>query len=393
MIPAFEYPGILMDLLKGRLLRRFNRAAAPRVIAYTVTWRCNASCDMCGVKNVDNALKTKEMELAVGDISRIFKDPLLGKLDLIRFTGGEPFLKEDFTEIVEEIAKNTRTKIYYITTNGFYTDRILDFAKRLAPKTRNLAIRVSIDGPAEIHDRTRKAPGIYDRAVATLEELKKLKRSYESLPPPGKDSGFSFGINQTITPETSPYIEDIAVLCGRLGCSHNLYLAHEAHESDILEGKNLDARLRLLAAPDKDVIRALYDSIEKHRRRKKNSRNLIFSAEGIWDIVERFVLTGSKNRALVNRPFPNPPCLAMFFYFRILPDGTVMPCTLKPRPAGNLKKQSFRDIWNSKAAQALRSEVKRCGGCWVECDIVPNIMYSSGVIKEMVKKLFSLKER
>ena len=123
MFSLTDYFDIGINLLKTKCLRKFNVAPSPRVIAYTVTWRCNAACDMCGIKDVDRKLKNKEYELTAKDISTIFRDPLLRKLDLIRFTGGEPFLKEDFTDIVEEIIKNTKTKIYYVTTNGYYSQK------------------------------------------------------------------------------------------------------------------------------------------------------------------------------------------------------------------------------------------------------------------------------
>ncbi len=380
MLSVADYLDIATSVLKVKSLRRFNFAPRPRIIAYTVTWRCNAACDMCGVKNVDRSLKNKEKELNAHDISRIFSDPFLKNLDLIRFTGGEPFLKEDFADIVEEIIKNTRTKIYYITTNGFYTHRIHDLVKRLAPETANLTVQISLDAIGKPHDDIRKVPGLYDRVIKTLEGLKELKSNYR----------FNFGINQTVTSQTAPFIEEISALSRKFGCGHKLYLAHEAHESDILEGENLEKEPALLSKPKKDEIKALYERIERHRK-KQRQRNKLFSVDNLWTVIEKSVLLGSKNRILESRAFPNPDCLAMFFYLRFLPDGRVMPCTMKPKAIGNLKEKTFTKIWKSKAAACMRSEVRKCPGCWVECDIVPNIAYSLDVIGEMCKELYKLK--
>lgn len=375
-----DYLDVMTSVLKIKNLRKRNFPSRPRVIAYTVTWRCNAGCDMCGIKNVNADLKKIEKELTPRDISKIFQDPLLKRLDLIRFTGGEPFLKEDFTEIVDAIIENTRTKIYYITTNGFYTKEVLEFVERLAPKTPNLVIQVSLDAIGKPHDDIRKLPGLYDRVIKTLQGLKALRDRH----------AFSFGVNQTVTKDTVAFIPDISKLCSNLGCDHKVYLAHEVHESDILDGARLKGNLVLLSGPQKDEIKNLYDKVEEHYRKARAKGVRIFSPEDLWAAAEKAILEGSKNRTLYGRACPNPPCLAMFFYLRLLPDGTVMPCTLKPKPVGNLKTNTFSEIWNSQAAAEMRFEVKSCKGCWVECDIVPNVIYSLGMIRNIFKKAFPL---
>ena len=376
MISISDSFDILISLLKIKYFGKLNSAPAPRIIAYTVTWRCNAACDMCGVRNVDRNAKDKKQELSVGDVRKIFKDPLLRKLDLIRFTGGEPFLKEDFIDIVDEIIKNTRTKICYITTNGFYSEKIFDLVRRLATKTNNLVIQVSLDAPGEIHDNIRKVPHLYEKVMHTLEGLKILRNKYK----------FSFGVNQTVTPKTVRYIDEISILCKKFGCDHKIYVAQEAHESDILGGEKLKPELELLSNPGKDEIKNLYDRIEEHYKRMKRNKNSIFSPENLWKIVEKNIILGAKNRLIYNRIFPNPRCLAMFFYLRLLPDGRIMPCTLKPRTIGNLKDQTFTEVWGSKKANDMRSEIRNCKGCWVECDIVPNIMYSFDTVKGLCKE-------
>ncbi|MDD5440440.1 MAG: radical SAM protein [Candidatus Omnitrophica bacterium] len=364
----------------GRLLRSLDRPPSPRVIAYTVTWRCNAGCPMCGIKDVDRALKNREIELTASDAARIFSDKALKQLDLIRFTGGEPFLKEDFTDIVEAIISRTKTKIYYITTNGFYSDAVFSFIERLCPKTDNITVQVSLDAGSEQHDRIRKLPGLYDRAVGTLQGLKRLHKKY----------AFAFGINQTISRDTVSSIPALSELAAQLGCDHKLYLMHEVHESDILKGSGLGKELRLDGLdPQRETstARALYDTIESYYRDGRRKDRYIPFSERLWEGIQDTVLEGSKNRTLNGTAVPNPACLALFFYFRLLPDGTVMPCTLKPQPIGNLKTQGFSEVWHSTGAKALRRDVKKCAGCWVECDIVPNLIYSLGGGMKMLKNL------
>lgn len=371
-----DYLEMGTSLLSNIYKRRLNLLTSPRVMAYTVTWRCNALCEMCGIKNIDNKIKNKNFELSAKEVSSIFKDPMLRRFDLIRFTGGEPFLKEDFVDIVNEIARNTKTKIYYITTNGFYSQKIFEFVERISPLVPNLTIQVSLDAKGEAHDNIRKLPGLYEKAMQTLKGLSDLKKIYK----------FNFGINQTLMPSTLDYMEDLSDICDRLGCDHKIYLGYDAHESDILEGAKLNSKLTLISNPNENETNDLYARIEKHYNNKKTMKRNLSLSENLWDIVEKHVFLGSKNRVLHGLNSPNPPCLAMFYYFRLLPDGTVMPCTLKPKEIGSLKNKTFSEIWRSETAMKMRSEVKKCQGCWVECDIVPNIVYSFDVVREALKK-------
>jgi len=383
MFKLLDYIDIGTNLLKAHFTRRFNIAPPPRVIAYTVTWRCNASCDMCGIKNVDSNLKKKEHELTAKDISRIFKDPYLKNIDLIRFTGGEPFIKEDFEEVVNEIFKNTKTKIYYITTNGYYSQRIFKFIEDLAPKMKNLVIQISLDAIGEEHDKIRKIPKLNENITNTLRGLSELRKKYK----------FYFGINQTVTVNTVQYIDRIAELCDKYKCDHKIYLAYEVHESDILEGRKLYNELKLYSDVEDGESKKIFQAVRKHYKMKSSQKRDIFSPRTLWDILQGEILEGSENRIFEQKISPNPPCLALFFYLRLLPDGKIMPCTLKPEVIGDLKNQSFKEVWCSKKARDVRSEIRRCKGCWVECDIVPNIVYSPHFVKKIFKKMFFQSKR
>jgi len=61
-------------------------------------------------------------------------------------------------------------------------------------------------------------------------------------------------------------------------------------------------------------------------------------------------------------------CPAGRIYCNIQPNGDVTPCMFMPEypVAGNLRKQSFKEIWNSETFQALRDRTRlkgKCGEC------------------------------
>ena len=80
-----------------------------------VTYRCNARCSMC---NRYKAPSKPEEEISIETIKK------LPKMYFTNITGGEPFIRTDLKDIVRELYKKSDRIV--ISTNGFFTDRIVD---------------------------------------------------------------------------------------------------------------------------------------------------------------------------------------------------------------------------------------------------------------------------
>ena len=115
-----------------------------------VTYRCNAKCTMC---NIWKYPSKKEEEITLSDIER------LPKMSFTNITGGEPFLREDLEEIIKIIRK--KTKRIVISTNGYFTDRIV----HLAEKYKDIGIRISIEGLPKVNDELRGIKNGFDRGL------------------------------------------------------------------------------------------------------------------------------------------------------------------------------------------------------------------------------------
>ena len=121
-----------------------------------VTYRCNARCSMC---NRYKAPSRPEEELTVETIRK------LPKMNFVNVTGGEPFIRQDLEDIIRELY--TKTDRVVISTNGFFTDRILDLCEKF-PK---LGIRISIEGLEETNNAIRGLPDGFNRGYTTLKKL------------------------------------------------------------------------------------------------------------------------------------------------------------------------------------------------------------------------------
>ncbi len=145
------YVVLPFTMLKTAL--RFSRY--PSYCTHTVTFRCNFKCVMC-----DSWKKPLEDELTVPEIREIFSQ--IGRLDVIKISGGEPFVRLDLADIINTIDETSSPEFIHITTNGSLKDRILKTLGALRSK-RKLHVRVSIDAIGRDHDRVRGVRGAFGR--------------------------------------------------------------------------------------------------------------------------------------------------------------------------------------------------------------------------------------
>ena len=115
-----------MTLLKT-ITNAYITKKEPMSIVHFVTNRCNARCKHCFI-DFDHPDIFKG-ELTLEEIKKLTKT-LGNSLFNVNLTGGEPFLRRDFFEIVEAYFKNTPIKSIYITSNGMYTDLTKKFLDR-----------------------------------------------------------------------------------------------------------------------------------------------------------------------------------------------------------------------------------------------------------------------
>jgi len=92
----------------------------------------------------------------------------------INLSGGEPFLRKDILEIVQNINVAVPKARLVISSNGFATDLILKKMKEILEIMPQIGVAISIDGIGEMHNEIRGIPGGFDRAIATVKGLKEM---------------------------------------------------------------------------------------------------------------------------------------------------------------------------------------------------------------------------
>ena len=136
-----------------------NSIPTPTDASIILTYRCPMRCQMC---NIWQNPTDKKEEIVAADLRS------LPKLKFINLTGGEPFIREDLAEIVEECYKHTKRIV--ISTSGWFEDRIIALAKRFP----NIGIRISIEGLSRKNDELRGREGGFDKGLRTLLTLQHM---------------------------------------------------------------------------------------------------------------------------------------------------------------------------------------------------------------------------
>jgi Fe-coproporphyrin III synthase len=281
-----------------------------------VTYRCNAKCSMCNTWQFPSK-KEEEIGRAVYE-----KLPFMKTVNV---TGGEPFLREDIEDIVSILKSKTERLV--ISSNGFFTERIL----KLFEKYRDIGIRVSLEGLPKANDELRGIKNGFDRGLRTLLELH--QRGI-------KDIGFGV----TVSDKNAKDLIELYHLAKMMGLEFATAAIHNAFYFHKFDNK--------FEHPDV--------AIEEYKKLIKE----LLRSNRVKDWFRAYF-----NYGLINYIKGNPrllPCEMGYDSFFLDPYGEILPCNVIEESMGNLKEQTFDEIWNSKKASEIRGKVKSCSrNCWM----------------------------
>lgn len=328
------------------------------MVTFIVTWRCNLRCFMCDVWK-----KTDHDDMSPDEARAIFKQ--MPRLDTLRLTGGEPFLRRDFQQLVGAILEVTEPTVLHLTTAGVMYERIVEFARTFGSK--KLHLKVSVDAVGDRHDEIRGYRGLYNKSLRTLRTLAELREQY----------GFYLGVNQTISDRNWDHIEPLREAMGELGIpvhyaiATDHYTLYRLNTSKEKEKPNM--RSVSLSDFTPEQLQYIFDQLDR--------RDAIHDVPE-W-IVQRYYLHGLKNRLLKGIEYPKPQCIELHNHMRLMPNGDVMTCVYYPNVVGNLRQQTLQEVWNGPAIQPQRQLVKKCNGCWAGCEVKPNAIYTGDILRTL----------
>ena len=304
--------------------------AVPHVIAWNLTRRCNLECVHCYI--AAGPEESAESELTTTECIRIAGEILdLNPAPFFILSGGEPLLRDDLVEIASYASSRGATVV--VGTNGtlLTDDRIV--ALRQAGVT---GVAVSVDSlePAH-HDRFRHGPGSFEATRAALERLRAHR--------------LDFIIQTTVHKGNRRELDQLVRWAAEQGAvAFNCYFLVPTGRGARLSDLGPDEYESVLA----DLVRHQASLLGRMMVRAKCAPHFM---------------------RLLHREAPDSPilnyqtrCPCGTQYCRITPDGKLTPCPYLPAEAGDLRRQSFAEVWrDAPLFQSLRSGKLggKCGRC------------------------------
>ncbi len=319
----------------------------PKLEAFiVVTYRCNAQCRMCHTWQHPSSTSR--------EFSPRLIDKLPSQLAFINITGGEPFLRSDIETIIENSL--TKSKRVLISTNGYFTKRVLAAANRFGNR---IGFRISIEGLPAVNDELRGIKNGFDHGIRTLISLK--TKGIKDI-----------GVGITVSDRNAKDMIELYRLAEAMGLEFATAVTHNSfyfHRAD----NQFNDQAIIAEAFEKNAISLLQTS------RPKNWFRAYFNM-GLANKVMRG-----------KRPLP---CDAGTDIFFLDPYGNVLACngSKDPMIMGNLDHHCFKTIWHSKQAEQVRNQVKHCSKqCWMIGSASPAIKRRITVpAKWIVKNKFKL---
>jgi MoaA/NifB/PqqE/SkfB family radical SAM enzyme len=303
-----------------------NNSPVPINMTLALTNRCNSKCLTCRKYEMETG-----KELIPEEWAKIFKHlPMFWTT----FTGGEPFLYKDITEVYLHLVNLSHPAIVNIPTNGLLEDRVVSKVWEMAnmDKSVQLIVNVSLDHWMPYsNDQIRGVKGYFQKATNTLKLLQKL--DCENL---------TVGIHTVISKYNVKSIDMIAENLSKLLINKN----KSHYITEVAENRVELGTIGLDITPESSDYRKAIESLDKDKSLIQSMRNVYY---------KRVI-------GLLNGKKKCVPCFAGYMSGQITADGNVWHCCIQGKSIGNLRDYGYdiKYIWNNHQSWILRKENKEC---------------------------------
>ncbi len=263
----------------------------PLVVGYEVTLSCNCNCRHCDLGGfIKDEKQIKPAEY--GDLTRRLS-PVVAI-----FSGGETLLRKDMAAIVKAIKQSDGTPYLILVTNGVMLNESNYLQLREAGVNQ---FSVSLDFPDERLDDLRRRPGLYKHLEQTIPRLAKL--------------GFrDIILNTTITKANLREALALAKKAIEWGVDIS-YLAYTT-----LRTGNED--YCIINGEDLGILRQAINELVALRKRDDHIANPKAALLNTMKFFEQGCM---------------PDCKAGIRFLVVMPDGSLIPCSLHRSKYATLK--------------------------------------------------------
>lgn len=319
----------------------------PSSVTVSVTNQCNSRCKTCFIWSLykDQPDRMKR-EFTVDEFGKTFESLGTGVV-WITFSGGEPFLRRDLSEICEAAEENCKPGIITIPTNCLLPQTIVPTMKRILERCADpsFVLNLSLDGVNGKHDEIRGIPGNWQKFLETFSALKELKKEFENLHIGVHSVVSKFSINGLL--DLYEYVKEL---------HPDSYITELAEKRTELFNTSKDI------TPTPSAYSHFINELSQRIR-----RDYLSSSDRMSKLTQAFRITYYQIAARVlEEKRQIIPCYGGIASCQITPYGDVWPCCILgyDKVMGNLRKTDydFKKIWTSQKANSIRRYIadKNC---------------------------------
>ena len=314
----------------------------PLDVICEVTYICNLACPTCfrwTSKPDEHELTTDQWKEVISRLKQ-----WLGTFNLT-FTGGEPFLRKDLTDIFQFASDNGI--VVGVVSNGSFIDKTL--AKRIADSGLD-GLCLSLNSlKKHIHNETRGTQGSYDEVMTAIDNMKAVRE------------GMRLSLSTTVVRENVNELVEMVEWCKKTGL-------YGIHFQPIMPATLLPTYDQV-GNSKKIPVGTPYKNLLKHQE--------VVSDDEIDDVFTRLIAMAEKGDPTIissaghlremqkylktptNPELLERVCQVGVKNFNIDPFGNVRLCSIMGI-VGNVLKEDPAEIWRSVNAGNQRENIRSC---------------------------------
>lgn len=332
------------------IISNFKEYKSPVDIIFFVTNKCNSKCRGCFYWR---ELNKRINELKLAEIRKISES--IGQISSVHLSGGEPFLRNDLSKILDVIIDVNKPHHINIPTNGILNRVIIRKTRGLlaSNKNFNLSIGLPLDGFKDTHDYLRGVKGHFDKVIRTVNDLCQLRKEFPNLSV------------YTITTVSNRNYNEIEPLLMFVKKNLHVDMFHYHPIRGVLKDRNL-------TPPSGEEWLKLATQLTRYKYSKNNDKIAAFFFRKGSNALNKIVAS-----SLCGKKWPFV-CKAGYRIGVLEPEGSVRLCELTEK-IGNLRdfNYDFKKLWWSQEAEKLRNKIKSgdcTRGCTHGCFLVPSFL-------------------
>ena len=346
----------------------FVQKKYPVSLIHFITNRCNARCAFCFIDFDDADTQKKSNEMTIEEI-RLLTRNLGPSLQHVNLTGGETFLRLDLVDIVRAYFDHADIGSIVINTHGGFPKRVEELTRTIVQEypDKQLFYIISIDSFPEEHNRIRKVPDLFNKAMESYRIVKSMApHAVASINLTVSEQNYTVvnALYDTLRDEYG--VDSMAPVIVR---DEGVYSIPYEHKKGILA-----AYRQLVDKLLSDVKSGRIGGFDARtfRGRMVNAKNQI-QYRKIGDIYLK--------------PEFQSQCPAGSIFGVIGTDATVHPCEILNKPLGNLRHYNFdfMKLWQDAKATEVKDWIRdtKCHCHW-ECAWTYNILSNPQYQPELI---------